>query len=95
MEYTLAAKIGKYNSVMYVSAFSFPKVQTECPLFPADSTDRRNTCGKLFCWRIVAQSFSQSFIKPSRDGNEMVLVYFGQIHAFREVLSQQSVDLLI
>lgn len=60
--------------------------------YPADSTDRRNIFFKLLGRGIVLQSLARSFIEPSSDRIEVILVHVRQIHSFGKVLSYLQME---
>src|SRR6056297_1666552 len=62
---------------------------------PADSTDRRNTLGKLLCWGFVLQGLSRALVELSGNRTEFRLTVCRHIEAAREVLSKKSVGVFV
>ena len=61
----------------------------------ADSTDRRITLAKSIGWCFEVWYFSWSFVKPSGDGVQFILLNGGQIQTFRNVLPKQAVGIFV
>ena len=70
----------------------------------ADSNGRRNIdlcctysshCVKRLCWRFPAQRLSRPGVEGGRHGGDLLGAVHAQIGAFREVLPQQSVGVLV
>jgi hypothetical protein len=60
-----------------------------------DSTDRRNTLGETLGGCLKVERLSWSFVELSSYGVEFVLMDAREIHPFGEVLSQESVGVLV
>ena len=69
--------------------------RSERPHRAADSTGRRNTLSELLCGLEVIQGLSGSVVEFAGDGIEMLLGVHGEVRAFREVLAQETVSVLI
>ena len=69
-------------------------VGTRISALVADSIDRRNALAKSFCRRFEAECLSGPFVQPASDGIELALMNIRQVHAFWEVLAQQTLSLI-
>ena len=67
----------------------------ECPLWVAGSTGRRNTGIKSLCWGFKLQGLTWSFVELTSHFVQIGLRMHRQVGAFRKVLSQQTIGVLI
>src|SRR3974390_1488107 len=77
--------------------FAAQKVQRRrpCPLYPAGSTDRRNTCVKSLCWGFKPQGLTRPLVELACHSVQVSLRVDRQVSSFRKVLSQQTIGVLI
>jgi hypothetical protein len=66
-----------------------------CPLSAAGSTGRRNTGVKSLCRGFKLQGLTWPFVELTRHFVQMGLRVHRQVGAFREVLSEQAVGVLV
>ena len=66
-----------------------------CPSWAAGSTDRRNTGVKSLCWGFKLQGLTWPFVELTRHFVQMGLRVHRQVGALGEVLSQQTIGVLI
>src|SRR6478752_3949860 len=66
-----------------------------CPKSAAGSTGRRNTGIKSLCWGFKLQGLTWSFIELTSHFVQIGLRMHRQVGAFRKVLSQQTIGVLI
>lgn len=59
------------------------------------SIDRCNTGCKVLRWRLAAQGLSRSLVELASDGAEFGLAKARYINAFRDVLSEKSVGIIV
>src|SRR6476659_9291429 len=64
-------------------------------LSPAGSTGRRNTGIKSLCWGFKLQGLTWSFVELTSHFVQIGLRMHRQVGAFRKVLSQQTIGVLI
>src|SRR6476469_8907032 len=67
----------------------------QCPLGVAGSTGRRNTGIKSLCWGFKLQGLTWSFVELTSHFVQIGLRMHRQVGAFRKVLSQQTIGVLI
>src|SRR6476620_617625 len=67
----------------------------QCPKSPAGSTGRRNTGIKSLCWGFKLQGLTWSFVELTSHFVQIGLRMHRQVGAFRKVLSQQTIGVLI
>src|SRR6478735_2807558 len=65
------------------------------PLLTAGSTGRRNTGIKSLCWGFKLQGLTWSFVELTSHFVQIGLRMHRQVGAFRKVLSQQTIGVLI
>src|SRR3974390_2419697 len=78
-------------------AFARPFLERaiECPVYPAGSTDRRNTCVKSLCWGFKPQGLARPLVELACHFVQVSLRVDRQVSSFRKVLSQQTIAVLI
>ncbi len=67
----------------------------QCPITHFGSTGQRNTLIEYLCWSAEVQCFSWPLVQLTRSPIQVCLRANGQVGAFREVLAEETVRVLV
>ena len=95
----LAVTLGIYTAAVVSGAHLNPSIVRITWVFPditsLGSTGRCNDSRSSISWGLIAERLARPAIEPSRDAIQLRLTHLREVGAFRQVLTQQTVGVLV